>query len=137
MEGNILLSSIYLIVLDFLIHCIFVNTFLADMKVFCTFVLKYLTNGNIRTELDFMKHIGKRIKEVMDEQGRSASWLAAKIPCERTNIYDVFKREDVSVQLLYKISSILGHDFFLELSVELHAEHGEPSPYDLPPISNK
>jgi len=44
------LSSIYLIVLDFLIHCIFVNTFLADMKVFCTFVLKYLTNGNIRTE---------------------------------------------------------------------------------------
>ena len=84
-----------------------------------------------------MKHIGKRIKEVMDEQGRSASWLATKIPCERTNIYDVFKRKDVSVELLYKISSILGHDFFLELSDELHAEHGEPSPYDLPPISNK
>jgi len=137
MEGNKMLSSIYLIVLDFLIHCIFVNTFLADMKVFCTFVPKYLTNGNIRTELDFMKHIGKRIKEVMDEQGRSASWLAVKIPCERTNIYDVFKRKDVSVELLYKVSSILGHDFFLELSDELHAEHGEPSPYDLPPISNK
>jgi len=37
MEGNILLSSIYLIVLDFLIHCIFVNTFFVDMKVILYF----------------------------------------------------------------------------------------------------
>lgn len=34
-------------------------------------------------------HVGKRIKEVLDEQGRSASWLASKIPCERTNMYDI------------------------------------------------
>lgn len=64
-------------------------------------------------------HVGKRIREVLDEQGRSASWLAMKIPCERTNIYNVFKREDVSVALLSKVSRILGHDFFKELSAEL------------------
>ncbi|MBQ7420105.1 MAG: hypothetical protein IJV17_05105 [Prevotella sp.] len=81
--------------------------------------------------------MGKRIKEVLDDQGRSASWLATKIPCERTNIYDVFKRKDVNVELLYKVSSILGHDFFLELSEELHALHAELSPYDLPAIVKK
>jgi len=82
-------------------------------------------------------HIGKRIKEVLDEQGRSASWLAMKVPCERTNIYDVFKRKDVSVALLFKISSILGHDFFLELSDELRAQSSKASPYDLPTAFNK
>jgi len=77
-------------------------------------------------------HVGKRIKQVLDEQGRSASWLASKIPCERTNMYDIFKREDVSVALLFKVSSILGHDFFLELSEELRNSHTEASPYSIP-----
>lgn len=76
-------------------------------------------------------HVGSRIKAVLDEQGRSASWLASKIPCERTNMYDIFKREDVSVSLLYKVSSILGHDFFLELSEELRAQAANASPYSL------
>ena len=76
-------------------------------------------------------HVGKRIKEVMEEQGRSASWLASKIPCERTNMYDVFKRKVVSVGLLYKVSVILDHDFFLEISEELHKSHEEKSPYSL------
>ena len=82
-------------------------------------------------------HIGNRIKEVLDSQGRSASWLASKIPCERTNMYDIFKRKDVSVEMLFKVSSILGHDFFLELSEELHTLHAESSPYDLPPVRKK
>lgn len=83
-------------------------------------------------------HVGKRIKEVLDEQGRSASWLASKIPCERTNMYDIFKREDVSVALLFKVSSILGHDFFLEISNELRNSQTDPSPYSIPSfIPNK
>ena len=64
-------------------------------------------------------HVGKRIREVLDEQGRSASWLARQIPCERTNVYNIFKRKDVSVGLLKNVSVILGHDFFKELSAEL------------------
>ncbi len=81
-------------------------------------------------------HVGKRIKEVMEEQGRSASWLASKIPCERTNMYDVFKRKDLSVGLLYKVSVILDHDFFLEISDELRNSQRETSPYSIPPISS-
>lgn len=79
-------------------------------------------------------HVGKRIKDVLDEQGRSASWLASKIPCERTNMYDIFKRKDVSVELLYKVSLILGHDFFMELSDELHTNPADVSPYSFLPI---
>ncbi len=84
-------------------------------------------------------HVGKRIKFILDEQGRSASWLASKIPCERTNIYNVFKRKDVSVSLLFKVSCILGHDFFLELSEELRKSQQESSPYTIstPPVEVK
>ena len=76
-------------------------------------------------------HVGSRIKQVLDEQGRSASWLAQRIPCERTNMYDIFKRKDVSVEMLYRISTILGHDFFMEISDELHKAQTVQSPYSL------
>lgn len=88
-------------------------------------------------ERNTIMHVGERIKEVLDEQGRSASWLASKIPCERTNMYDIFKREDVSVALLFKVSSILGHDFFLEISDELRSSQIEASPYSIPAFTYK
>lgn len=63
-------------------------------------------------------NIGKRIKEILDEQGRSANWLAGQIPCERSNVYNIFRRSSISMDLLYVISSLLNHDFFKELSEE-------------------
>lgn len=62
--------------------------------------------------------IGKRIKEILDEQGRSASWLAEQIPCERSNVYNIFRRSSIGIDLLYVISSALNHDFFKEMSEE-------------------
>lgn len=67
-------------------------------------------------------HIGNRIKEVLDERKQRACWLAEQIPCERSNIYHIFKRHDISVELLRTISLVLDHDFFAELSVELQQE---------------
>lgn len=61
-------------------------------------------------------HIGTRIREVLFQQGRSAVWLASQIPCERTNVYNIFTRNDISVGLLTAICHILKHDFFEELS---------------------
>lgn len=63
--------------------------------------------------------VGARVKEILFKQKRSAKWLADQIPCERTNVYDIFKRDDMNVQLLMKISRILAHDFFEEISKEL------------------
>lgn len=59
------------------------------------------------------------------EQGCSACWLASQIPCERSNIYHIFKRRDISMELLYTISVILNHDFFAELSDELNMRMAE------------
>lgn len=71
-------------------------------------------------------HIGKRIKEVMDEKGLSACWLANKLPCERSNVYNMFKRSSIGVDLLYAVSTILAHNFFAELSKEWEARCGAP-----------
>lgn len=62
--------------------------------------------------------IGQRIKNVLFSKGHTALWLAEQLGCERTNVYDIFKRNDISVNLLTSISIILEHDFFAELSSE-------------------
>ena len=59
-------------------------------------------------------HIGNRIKEILGEKGRTAIWLASQIPCERSNVYHIFRREDINVKLLCRISVALDHDFFAE-----------------------
>ena len=56
-------------------------------------------------------HIGKKIKTVMKSQGRSVSWLAAQIPCDRSNIYNIYKRDNIDVKLLVRLSFILGYNF--------------------------
>ena len=69
-------------------------------------------------------HIGKRIKEVLFSQKHNACWLAERIPCERSNVYSIFKRDAINVDLLYTISKILEHDFFGELSEEIRKDCG-------------
>ena len=62
--------------------------------------------------------IGEKIKEQLFLQGYSAMWLAEQLHCERTNVYDIFKREDIGVELLRRISVSLSYDFFRDLSEE-------------------
>ena len=66
-----------------------------------------------------MIHIGKKIEEVFRRQGRSSSWLAERLCCDRTNIYSIFKRESIDTAMLVKISRLLNHDFFQYYKEEL------------------
>ena len=59
-----------------------------------------------------MVHIGKKIEEEFYRQGRSVSWFAGKLCCDRTNVYNIFKRESIDTALLLKISLTLDHNFF-------------------------
>lgn len=59
-----------------------------------------------------MIHIGKIIENEFYSQGRSVSWLAERLHCDRTNIYNIFKRESIDTALLRRISDLLQHDFF-------------------------
>ena len=67
-------------------------------------------------------HIGSRIKQVLDERRKPVTWLAKEINCERTNVYNIFSRKEISTGLLQKICIILEHDFFKELSEDTFNE---------------
>ena len=54
-------------------------------------------------------HIGSLIKEKMEERGLSVSHY------ERTNIYKIFKRSSIDVDLLLRISEVLAYDFLREV----------------------
>ncbi|MBQ8100602.1 MAG: XRE family transcriptional regulator [Paludibacteraceae bacterium] len=61
-------------------------------------------------------HIGHIIQTELRRQGRSVTWFARQIPCDRTNVYDIFRRDNIDIRLLLRISRILNHDFFSYLS---------------------
>lgn len=63
-----------------------------------------------------MLHIGKHIKQRLEELERSPGWLAKKINCDRTNIYKIFNRSSIDTELLARISKALEYDFFIDLS---------------------
>lgn len=63
-----------------------------------------------------MIHIGKRIEAVLREKERTVAWFARKLYCNRQNVYDIFKRESIDTTLLQRISVILEHNFFRDLS---------------------
>lgn len=59
-----------------------------------------------------MVHIGKLIEEELRSQGRSVSWFAGKLYCDRTNVYSIFRRKSIDTDLLIRISRILDYNFF-------------------------
>lgn len=66
-------------------------------------------------------HIGARIREVLMQKSReyTVTWLAKQLNCHRVNIYDIFNRSTIDTELLRRISLVLGHDFFQDLSDDL------------------
>lgn len=64
-------------------------------------------------------HIGNVIKEELIRQGRSASWLARVLYCDRSNVYKLFKKKSLDSDLLLRISEALQTDFFRCYSASL------------------
>ncbi|MBQ9436690.1 MAG: XRE family transcriptional regulator [Bacteroidales bacterium] len=63
-----------------------------------------------------MINIGEAIKEELDRQERSVTWLAAKLGCNRQAVYRIFQKCSIDTHLLLRISLILHRNFFTELS---------------------
>lgn len=72
-----------------------------------------------------MIHIGKVIEKVLRDQGKTVTWFARSLYCDRTNVYKIFQRESVDSEMLYRISKILAHDFFKYYSKELEEDTEE------------
>lgn len=60
-------------------------------------------------------HIGSLIKAKVEERGLSISDFARVLHYERTNIYKIFKRQSIDVDLLIRISRVLEYDFLREV----------------------
>ena len=63
-------------------------------------------------------HIGRLIKTVFERSGMTVSEFARQLNCERTNIYTIFKRKSIDVELLINISKILRYNFFEDILKE-------------------
>ena len=59
-----------------------------------------------------MIHIGSEIEAELRRQGRGATWLAQRLHCDRTNVYNIFKREGIDTILLQRIGAVLNRNFF-------------------------
>lgn len=68
------------------------------------------------------KPIGQLVREELERQERSVTWFARKLSCHRTNVYDIFARDNIDLTLLYRISRILHYNFLKELSARLDEE---------------
>ncbi len=64
-------------------------------------------------------HIGEEIRNELMAQGHGVQWLAERLGCNRTNIYNIFTRESISTSLLVQISEALNRDFFVLYSRQL------------------
>ena len=66
----------------------------------------------------FDLHIGQLIKTVFERSGMTVSEFARRLNCERTNVYTIFKRRSIDVELLVNISKILKYNFFEDVLKE-------------------
>ena len=63
-----------------------------------------------------MVNIGQNIKDELQRQERTVSWLARKLNCTRAAVYRIFDKNSIDTALLTQISQILHRNFFRELS---------------------
>ena len=70
-------------------------------------------------------HIGDIIKQEVTRKGIKVSWLAKQLNCHRNNVYLIFSRRWIDTDTLMKLSRILEHDFFADLSALYCGENSQ------------
>ena len=71
-----------------------------------------------------MIHVGQRIKDELERQDRTISWLARKLNCNRSRIYRTLEKTSIDTNLLKQISVILNHNFLQELAEDFEEKAG-------------
>ena len=60
-------------------------------------------------------HIGRIIKEIANKKGILDSKLSYILGCHPSNLINIYKRESIKTDLLWKISMALEYDFFTDI----------------------
>ena len=66
-----------------------------------------------------MIHIGRIIRQELENQGRSVTWLAKQLNFSRANLYNIFDKSTLDTAVLMQISQLLKVDFFQYYTDEL------------------
>lgn len=48
-----------------------------------------------------MTHIGQIIEKELHRQERSVTWFARRLYCDRTNVYNIFRRQSLDTERCY------------------------------------
>jgi len=62
--------------------------------------------------------IGERVREVMQAQNMDAAEFARLLSYDPANVYNIFRRKKIDVELLARISKVLRHNFVEEICVQ-------------------
>ena len=65
------------------------------------------------------KTIGDLINEEVRRKGMPVTKFAKEINCQRNNVYDIFNRSNMDIDLLKRISKVLGVNFFQKIADDL------------------
>lgn len=57
-------------------------------------------------------HIGRILRQKLEEEGKTVTWLAVELGCHRTNIYHLFAKYSIDTQTLQRLCLILNYNFF-------------------------
>jgi plasmid maintenance system antidote protein VapI len=68
-------------------------------------------------------HIGELIKKKIKERGIKITDFAKAIHCNRNNVYSIFRRKSIDIELLLLISRELEYDFITEIYVAKDTEN--------------
>lgn len=65
-------------------------------------------------------HIGRLIKQKVEERHKTVVWLAHELSCHRSNVYKIYEKSSIDTDVLLHLSRILDYDFFGHYTEEIH-----------------
>lgn len=80
-------------------------------------------NNLTKPYLQMKIHLGKEIRQRLDENKKTVVWFSRQLNCSRTNVYKIFEKEHLDTGLLARISTILERDFFALLSEDYRSSN--------------
>ncbi len=81
-------------------------------------VFKISTDTNMESGSHKKLHMGKLVKEITEKKQISPTRFGEMLNTSRTNVYSIFTRQEIKLDLLRLISDKLDYDFFQHLSHE-------------------
>ena len=66
------------------------------------------------------KFIGEIIEEEVRRQQFSIKEFAERIDCKRNNVYNIFRRNNIDIDLLKRISNVLKHNYFKDIAEDMN-----------------